>query len=61
MIQTVLIYAGQRQRKTGTEGIVFLAECNDYVLAEVSGRLQQPRLATRSRSGRIADAPRAGG
>jgi serine protease AprX len=37
MTQTVLIYAGQRQRKKlARGGIAFLAEYDDYVLAEVS-------------------------
>ena len=47
MIQTVLIYAGQRQRRQLTrEGIAFLAEYDDYVLAEVSGdELQRLRAA----------------
>jgi subtilisin family serine protease len=47
MTQTVLIYAGQRQRKKlAREGIAFLAEYDDYVLAEVSDEeLQQLRSA----------------
>jgi serine protease AprX len=42
MTQIVLIYAGQRQRKRlAREGIAFLAEYDDYVLAEVSGEQLQ--------------------
>ena len=47
MIQTVLIYANKRQRtRLAREGIAFLAEYDDYVLAEISGeQLQRLRAS----------------
>jgi serine protease AprX len=48
MTQIVLIYAGQRQRRQlAREGIAFLAEYDDYVLAEASAEQLQRLRAER--------------